>query len=107
MNAHCYNQIMPITLQLLIFATVSLAGMVKPKAALGSKATAILASTHQQPGVAPLPHNIHSHELRSSVTPAHLSVVTLFAVGFLEIANPRVALDSKAAMVVLIKSTQQ
>ena len=64
----------------IVFAAVALLGVANPKAALGSKATATLALTRQLLRVAPPPHNIRSHELGSSMTPACFSVVAFAAV---------------------------
>ena len=94
-------------MSIVVFAAFVLAGMASPKAALGCKATAALASTRRRPGVAPLPAQYLFPGAQIKRAPRPCVCCCVFAAGFTEKANPKAASDSKAAIVVLTKSPEQ
>ena len=47
-------------------------------------------------GLTPPPHNIRSQDLKPSATPSPVGFVVFVAIALLEMANPNVALGSKA-----------
>ena len=75
-------------------------GMVNPKAALESKVTAAVAPKfHRQPRLRGHPlHNIRSQEPGPSLSPAPMIIVAFFSSGLLWMANPKMALGSKAVV---------
>ena len=75
-------------------------GMVNPKAALESKVTAAVAPKfHRQPRLRGHPlHTIRSQEPGPGLSPAPMIIVAFFSSGLLWMANPKMALGSKAVV---------
>jgi len=96
-------------MSIVVFAAFVLAGMASPKAALGCKATAALASTRRRPGVAPLPAQYLFPGAQIKRAPRPCVCCCVFAAGFTEKANPKAASDSKVAIVIVVltKSPEQ
>ena len=75
-------------------------GMINPKAALESKVTAAVAPKfHRQPRLRGHPlHTIRSQEPGPGLSPAPMIIVAFFSSGLLWMANPKMALGSKAVV---------